>query len=213
MTTPAINPATEWRRKNADRARLRERRWYAKNRLKLQRRKRAWRHARREHCAKQQRAYRLKRPEYFRTRSLGYYYKNRDRQLARARRVNSTPRGRIRNADYARRRYKTNPHARFRALIARQVHKKLESQRAIKSAKLCKLLGTTIAGLRAHLESLFKPGMSWANKGQWHIDHVKPCALFDLRDPLQQMECFNYKNLQPLWAQDNLTKGKKYPNQ
>ena len=43
--------------------------------------------------------------------------------------------------------------------------------------------------------------------GEIHIDHIKPCASFDLTDPAQQKECFNYKNLQPLWAFDNISKG------
>ena len=57
-----------------------------------------------------------------------------------------------------------------------------------------------------HLESLFVPGMTWDNQGEWHIDHVIPCAAFDLTDPAQQSECFHYTNLQPLWAVDNLKK-------
>lgn len=52
--------------------------------------------------------------------------------------------------------------------------------------------------------------MSWENYGEWHIDHIKPCSSFDLSDPKQQKECFNYTNLQPLWAIDNLKKSYKY---
>ena len=44
----------------------------------------------------------------------------------------------------------------------------------------------------------------------WHIDHIKPCASFDLTDPKQQQQCFHYSNLQPLWWYDNLSKGDKY---
>ena len=48
--------------------------------------------------------------------------------------------------------------------------------------------------------------MSWDNYGDWHIDHIIPCAAFDLTDIEQQKKCFNYKNLQPLWAEENLKK-------
>ncbi len=48
--------------------------------------------------------------------------------------------------------------------------------------------------------------MSLDNYGELHVDHIKPCASFDLSDPEQQRLCFNYKNLQPLWAADNLSK-------
>ncbi|MBW2472885.1 MAG: hypothetical protein JRE18_12495 [Deltaproteobacteria bacterium] len=64
--------------------------------------------------------------------------------------------------------------------------------------------------LAQHLESQFTDGMSWDNYGQWHIDHIRPCVSFDLTDPEQQKECFNYTNLQPLWAKDNLSKGGKW---
>ena len=60
-----------------------------------------------------------------------------------------------------------------------------------------------------HLEAQFKPGMTWDNYGLkgWHVDHIRPCASFDLRDPEQQRRCFHYTNLQPLWAEENLKKG------
>ena len=38
-------------------------------------------------------------------------------------------------------------------------------------------------------------------------DHVRPCSLFDLTDLEEQKKCFNFKNLQPLWAEENLSKG------
>lgn len=80
-----------------------------------------------------------------------------------------------------------------------------------KSASSLKLLGCSIEHARKHLESQFTEGMSWENYGfyGWHIDHLKPCASFDLTDPEQQRECFHYSNLQPLWAKDNLSKGCK----
>jgi hypothetical protein len=72
-----------------------------------------------------------------------------------------------------------------------------------------KLCGCTIPELMLHLQSQFKEGMHWNNYGKWHIDHIRPCASFDLTDPEQQRQCFHYTNLQPLWAQENLSKGAK----
>jgi hypothetical protein len=42
---------------------------------------------------------------------------------------------------------------------------------------------------------------------EWHIDHIKPCSSFNLEEPHEQMTCFHWSNLQPLWAKDNLRKG------
>jgi hypothetical protein len=69
------------------------------------------------------------------------------------------------------------------------------------------LLGCSLDELRAHLEAQFSDGMGWGNYGEWHIDHIKPCARFDLTDPAQQQVCFHWSNLQPLWAADNIRKG------
>ena len=70
------------------------------------------------------------------------------------------------------------------------------------------LLGCTIQEARNHIEKQFIDGMSWENYGKWHIDHIKPCASFDLTKENDQRKCFHYTNLQPLWAKDNLVKGK-----
>lgn len=71
-------------------------------------------------------------------------------------------------------------------------------------------LGYTLADLRSHIEARFTPGMTWANYGQWHIDHIRPCASFDLTDGVQFDTCWALENLQPLWATDNVRKGAKY---
>ena len=77
-----------------------------------------------------------------------------------------------------------------------------------KSKHTLELLGCSLDFLKQHFESKFIPGMSWSNYGKWHIDHIKPCASFDLSKPSEQKKCFNYINLQPLWALDNLRKNK-----
>lgn len=64
--------------------------------------------------------------------------------------------------------------------------------------------------LISHLESLFTKGMTLDNYGEWHIDHIKPCSLFDHTDKAQFQECWSLKNLQPLWKIDNLSKGDRY---
>ncbi len=79
-----------------------------------------------------------------------------------------------------------------------------------KSVSAIGLLGCSIEALRDYLSSKFQEGMTWDNYGRWHIDHIRPCASFDLREPENQSSCFHYTNLQPLWAIDNLRKNKYY---
>jgi hypothetical protein len=80
-----------------------------------------------------------------------------------------------------------------------------------KSASTLRLLGCTIEHLKSHLESQFTEGMSWDNYGLqgWEVDHIISIKSFDLTDPAQQRECFHFSNLQPLWAEDNRSKGAK----
>jgi hypothetical protein len=94
--------------------------------------------------------------------------------------------------------------------IRRQSEDRGRSDR--KAMRTHNLIGCTLGQLRQHIESMFKPGMSWDNMGEWHIDHRRPCATFDLTNPEQQKECFNWRNLQPLWAGENLRKSDSYAN-
>ena len=80
-----------------------------------------------------------------------------------------------------------------------------------KSAGTEELLGITVKGLKTYLENRFQSGMNWDNYGfyGWHIDHIKPLSRFNLKIPEEQKEAFNYTNLQPLWAKENMHKGAK----
>lgn len=75
-----------------------------------------------------------------------------------------------------------------------------------KTNKTQDLIGCSWQELVNHLENTKVPGKDYTNA---HIDHIKPCASFDLTDPEQQKECFHYTNLQFLPAIENLQKGSK----
>ncbi len=81
------------------------------------------------------------------------------------------------------------------------------SRSGARTAPTMQLVGCTREELVAHIEAQFLPGMTWENRSEWHVDHIRPCASFDMLDPEQQRACFHYTNLQPLWAADNLRKG------
>lgn len=70
-----------------------------------------------------------------------------------------------------------------------------------------KMIACTVEQLRTHLEAKFKRGMNWDNHGDgWHIDHIIPCASFDLSEDNQLLQCMHYTNMQPMWAEQNLRK-------
>ena len=94
----------------------------------------------------------------------------------------------------------------IRDSIRRRLNQSLHKK---KTHTIVKYLGCSIDELKCHLETKFTKDMNWTNYGLWHIDHIKPLASFDLTDEQQIYLACNYNNLQPLWAKDNLSKGKK----
>ena len=115
--------------------------------------------------------------------------RKKEKSLARRSRLRSSPSARVRNAMSARM---------WAALKGRT------------DGALFSRLGYSLAELTSHLERQFSGDMTWGNYGEWHVDHIKPCAMFDLTDPSQFKECWSLTNLQPLWASDNVKKGAFY---
>lgn len=73
-----------------------------------------------------------------------------------------------------------------------------------------KHFGCTVKQLLNHIESQFKPGMSWDNRSHkgWHIDHIIPICSFDLTDESQCKRCWHYTNFRPVWAHENHSKNR-----
>lgn len=83
-----------------------------------------------------------------------------------------------------------------------------------KSDTTKQLLGCTIKEFKKYIESQFEDGMSWDNNTNdgWHIDHVIPLSLFDLKCEYQQSVAFHWSNCQPMWGSENQSKNNKIPN-
>jgi hypothetical protein len=107
-------------------------------------------------------------------------------------------------------RMSNDTHYMIRQKVSDRIRKAIKNNYGEKSKSCFDYIGCSIPKLRKHLESQFYDGMSWDNHGNWHIDHIKPCAAFDLTNEDEQRECFHYSNLQPLWAKDNMRKGAKW---
>jgi hypothetical protein len=72
------------------------------------------------------------------------------------------------------------------------------------------ILGIDFDGFINHIEKQFLVGMSWDNHREWHIDHILPCSLSN-GDINILLKLFNYQNLSPMWAKDNLSKNNTIP--
>ncbi|MBU1173431.1 MAG: hypothetical protein KKD44_28005 [Proteobacteria bacterium] len=82
-----------------------------------------------------------------------------------------------------------------------------------KSGSAVRDLGCSIEFFKEYLESQFTEGMTWDNWGRghgcWNIDHIIPLVSFDLTIREQFLEAAHYTNMQPLWFEDNMSKGSK----
>jgi hypothetical protein len=71
------------------------------------------------------------------------------------------------------------------------------------------LIGCSVNELKEHIKKQLNDSMTFDNYGLWEIDHIKAITLFNLNNENEMYECFNYKNLQPLWREDNIKKSNK----
>ena len=118
--------------------------------------------------------------------------------------MNNPDAARTMDREYMRKRLKGDLNFRILQNLRHRIYDTVKKGK--KSARTMELIGCSFEIFREHIQSKFKRGMTWDNYGEWHIDHIRPCASFDLADPEQQKICFNWTNLQPLWAMENYKK-------
>ena len=198
----------EKRRDNPEvKARVRENssRHYQENKKEIREKHAIWKAENREKVKELQSAWYQNNKEKVRDRHKEWYDNNKERMYYLTKEWRANNRDRINSSIRDKR--ATDPYFKILCNLRNRVCKCI--RRLDKSARTMDLLGCTVDELKEHLENKFEEGMTFDNYGEWHIDHIKPCVSFDLTDPEEQRTCFNYSNLQPLWARDNLSKGGK----
>ena len=112
-----------------------------------------------------------------------------------------------------RERYKNNFNIRLRFVIRGYLQRMITR----KQKKTTDYINYSFESLKIHIETLFTPGMSWGNYGEWHIDHIRPLCTYkfindDGSENIEEIKkAMSLTNLQPLWAIDNIKKSGKYP--
>jgi len=102
------------------------------------------------------------------------------------------------------------PLFRFKEQLKCRMYSAFKALGEKKPARSMEMLGGTLEEIRTHIETRFTNGMTWENYGKWHADHVIP--LSSAKTEKEMVKLCHYMNLQPLWAIDNLRKGKKINN-
>lgn len=156
------------------------------------------------------REYGIKNKEKIRERKRLNYLKNKEEICLKSKEYRKTHKEHYRKYFKERSRRKRKDDLGFKLIGNLRSRIWIAVKRQTKGSGTREILGCSIEFLRKHLESQFKEEMSWDNYGRggrkWQIDHIKPCASFDLTKPEDQRKCFHYSNLQPLWQKDNLEK-------
>ena len=152
--------------------------------------------------------YRQENRERLLTNDRERYWQERDRFLS----YQSSKEVKDRNNERAKERRRSDPQYKLVKSLRCRLNAALKAAGARKGSATKRLAGCGMEFLQNYLEAMFLPGMTWDNHSLhgWHIDHIRPCASFDLTDPEQQKQCFHYTNLQPLWAKDNMEKSDKW---
>lgn len=216
----SANVSRKWYAENKERAKELSAKRYIENKERKKESCAKWRAENRERAKELSAKWRAENRERAKETSAKWYAENRERAKEKAakwraenkeREKESSAKWRAENKEKITKRvmqrYYNDLNFRLTKILRARVRVAIKNGR--KSAKTMSLLGCSIEEVKSHLESQFKEGMTWDNHGEWHIDHIIPCASFDLTDPEQQKKCFHYTNLQPLWATENMSKGAK----
>jgi len=91
------------------------------------------------------------------------------------------------------------------------IYQVLKENNVDKNGHYFDILKYTPEELISHLENQFKDGMTWDNYGEWHVDHLRPISVFNIKEigDSEFMKCWSLSNLQPMWGEENIRKSNK----
>ena len=139
-------------------------------------------------------------------------YRDSEKRKKIAREWARKPENRKKQYEYWNNKYKNDPQFNIKIKLRRRIHSALNQRKISKSNSTIKLLGCTYSEFEEYICGKFTEGMTWEKvlNSEIHLDHIKPCDLFNLENEDEQKICFHYTNIQPLWKKDNLSKSNKF---
>lgn len=186
--TKAAVYIAEWRRDNAD---------------KFKAVKKAWLKKHQEQIRNYQKAYRLEHSDELREYHKEYRRTNSGKRAVQMQQWQK--RNAAKRRAYRKNQYKQNLTFRLGVNLRSRLNAAVSAR--CRAGSAVRDLGCSINEFVVYISGLFAPGMSWENRGEWHLDHIKPLAAFDLTDREQFLAACHFTNIQPLWAADNFRKG------
>jgi hypothetical protein len=171
-----------------------------------------YRESHREHYREYFKRYDKIRRKYQIEKSRKWYAKNAESECLKKmiwRKENPKDHKAICNRQWARR--KRTPSLMISQKLQSSLRSTLLSRKGRKTNPMLKLIGCSLEEFKKHLESLFRIGMTLENygRGGWTLDHKVPRSAFNLLNVKDQMKCFHFTNLRPVWERENMSKGSK----
>jgi len=183
-----------WYDENKEKAKATTKQWYADNKAKATAYNKKYRTDNKEKTSAYEKKYREANKEKAASYAKIYNKANKEKLLAQ------------RNK-YKKERFKNDPLFKMKCTLRDRTSSALRSKGYKKNSTTQKILGASYIIVKRHLHRQFTDGMSWINHGEWHIDHIIPLASATTEAEL--LKLCHYRNLQPLWAADNFSKGDK----
>ncbi len=185
------NAATaQWQKNNPEKMKLRKKRFY-------------------QNHDGYEKDYYIKNRELIKAKVAAWYATNKEKALANSAAWAANNREkRLEISRKYNRKFRSTPKGNLSSTVSKRMNESL--RKGMKAGRHWEsLVDFTVDQLKAHIEKLFKPGMTWENYGTvWHIDHKIPIAAFNFERPddIDFRLCWSLKNLQPLEAKNNMSK-------
>ena len=197
----------EWRDNNKEKRKITNKIWYESNKDTIKVKHKSYRDSNKEKISLYGKNYHQTNKEKRKLQKKLYYQINKEKRKHFGKLYYENNKSKRHNYHYNK--LNTDIQYKLRNRLRSRLYNAIN--RNYKNGSAVKDLGCSIDEFKIYLESKFSPGMTWENwsTNGWHIDHIKPLSSFDLKDRKQFIEACHYTNLQPLWADENLSKGKK----
>lgn len=204
-----------WYEENNEAIKIKHRKYREENKEKVNQQKNKWYEDNKKEIREYQKEYYKKNQEKVKLRTKKYREENKEKVQAfqKEYKLNNKEKSR----EYGRNRRK-DPMFRVNHNISSNIGHSLRGNKNGRHWE--NIVGYTLNELKEHLESKFQEGMTWGNYGAWkvgeemtwHIDHFMPIDWFDFDsyDDIEFKMCWDLDNLQPKWADENLSKNNRF---
>jgi hypothetical protein len=177
---------------NKERIDKRNSKWKQSNQDKLREDGKVYYQLNKEKTAENKKEYRIKNKDIIRIKNKEYWE------------TTGREKKRLRDKE----RMKNDPLFKLRKTIKSLIYSSIKNGGFAKKSRSNEILGTSYNEFKLFIENKFLEGMTWDNHGDWHLDHITPISWAKTEDEIYKLN--HYSNLQPLWKEDNLSKGNKY---